>query len=51
LFEVIINALSEEDLEPLVVYRELFGEYRFFVAPVENFAAVDISRFKLVKTL
>ena len=50
LFEVIAPALSGEDFEPLVVYRELFGDYAFWVAPPENFGLAD-RRFTLVKTL
>lgn len=50
LFEVIATALSGEDSELLVVYRELSGEYRFWVAPPENFGESDC-RFSLVKTL
>ncbi len=50
LFEVIATATSGEDFEALVVYRELFGDYRFWVAPVENFAQAE-SRFALVKAL
>jgi hypothetical protein len=50
LFEVIATALSGEDFEPLVVYRELSGDYAFWVAPPQNFGVAD-SRFTLVKTL
>jgi hypothetical protein len=49
LFEVIANAVSGEDLEPLVVYRELFGDYRFWVAPLQNFGQDKL--FTLVKAL
>ena len=50
LFEVITSALSGEDFEPLVVYRELSGDYRYWVAPVENFGPADC-HFNLVKAL
>ena len=50
IFEVISTATSGEDPEALVVYRELFGEYRFWVAPTQNFTGDD-SRFTLVKEL
>lgn len=50
LYEVVTNAVSGEGFEALVVYRELFGDYRFLVAPPENFDAVD-ARFTLVKAL
>jgi uncharacterized protein DUF1653 len=33
LYEVIASAASAEDFEQLVIYRELFGEFRFWVAP------------------
>lgn len=55
LFEVITTAARRADFERLVVYRELFGNYRFWVDAIENFgAAVEPSspiRFTLVKTL
>jgi hypothetical protein len=50
LFEVITTALSGEDLESLVVYRELFGDYRHWVASVQNFGSTDC-KFTLVKAL
>jgi hypothetical protein len=50
LFEVVTNAISGEDFEALVIYRELFGEYRFLVAPPQNFAKSD-GLFTLVKAL
>ncbi len=50
LFEVIANAINGEDFEALVVYRELFGDYRFIVASPENFSSAD-ARFKLAKAL
>ena len=34
-------AESLEDSELLVVYRELFGDYRFWVGPTENFSATS----------
>jgi hypothetical protein len=49
LFEVIATALSGEDSERLVVYRELSGEYRFRVAAPETFGEVGC-RLTLVKT-
>src|SRR5207237_10399638 len=50
LFEVITSALSGEDSKPLVVYRALSGNYRYWVAPVENFGPADC-HFNLVKAL
>ena len=50
LFEVIATALSGEDFEPVVVYRELSGDYGFWVAPPDNFGQADC-RFTLVKAL
>jgi hypothetical protein len=50
LFEVVTTAISGEDFQALVVYRELFGDYRFFVAPPENFGTAD-AQFTLVKAL
>lgn len=49
LFEVLLNVISGEDFETMVVYRELFGDYRFLVAPRDNFD--DDARFTLVKAL
>jgi hypothetical protein len=49
-FEVIATALSGQDFERLVVYRELSGEYLFRVAPPEDFGGAD-RRFTLVKAL
>jgi len=49
-FEVITIATSRENFEALVVYRELFGDYRFWIAPVQNFVGAE-SRFTLVKVL
>lgn len=48
LFEVLTTALSGEDFAALVVYRELFGDYRFWVAPICNFVEAA-AQFKLVK--
>lgn len=50
LYEVITNALSAEDHVPLVVYRELFGDYKFLVSSSKNFGQAD-SQLTLVKTL
>jgi hypothetical protein len=49
LFEVITTALNE-DLDSLVVCRELFGDYRFHVSSMQNFGDAD-SEFTLVKAL
>ena len=56
MFEVVTTALNGEDFEPLVVYRELFGDYQFLIASPQNFtsreATNDIKpRFELVKAL
>lgn len=54
-FEVITIASSAEDFEPLVVYRELFGNYKFWVAPlgafVEDADSVMDPVFTMVKAL
>lgn len=50
LYELLMTAASAEDFEPLVVYRELFGDYQFWVAPTQNFAGDD-SRFTFIKEL
>lgn len=50
LFEVVTNAISGEGLEALVVYRELFGDYRFLVAPPRHFGESD-ALFTLIKAL
>lgn len=39
LYEVITVAASAENFEPLVIYRELFGDYQHWVAPPETFSA------------
>lgn len=54
LFEVVASALSREDFEALVVYRELSGEYRFWVTRLESFVAREPtaeSLYTLVKAL
>lgn len=56
LYELIINRASAEDLEPVVVYRELFGDYQFFVASPQTFDQTNSPsakslRFTLVKAL
>jgi hypothetical protein len=54
LYEVITSAANAEDSEPLVVYRELFGKYRFWVTPFEAFSATEESpqtSFTLVQKL
>ena len=43
LYEVVTSAFSARDLETLVVYRELFGKYRFWVAPSDAFLSPDES--------
>jgi hypothetical protein len=50
LFEVITPALSGEDFAPMIVYRQLSGDYNYFVAPPQNFGATDC-RFNLIKSL
>jgi uncharacterized protein DUF1653 len=55
LFEVIPSTTSVEDFEPLVVYRELFGDYKFWVGPLENFCVATepstSARFTPIKAL
>lgn len=52
IYEVLMTAKSAEDSELLVVYRELFGEYKFWVGPPENFSdASENSQFTLIKNL
>ena len=54
MYEVVGTATHAERSGSLAVYRELFGEYRFFVIPVESFHAVGPSgqpKFTLVKKL
>jgi hypothetical protein len=41
LYELVINAASSEDFEPLVVYRELFGDYQFWVGSPQLFTGLD----------
>jgi len=55
-YELVINQARAEDFEPVVVYRELFGDYQFFVASPEMFDQGNTSsakspRFILVKAL
>ena len=54
-FEVMTTAISAEDFEPLVVYRELFGEYQVFVGSRSLFTSdVDSDyppEFTLLKPL
>ena len=51
LYELIIPLALSDDLEAVVVYRELFGEYRYFVAASENFDPSQEPTFTLVKEL
>ena len=51
LYEVIIPRALSDDLEPVVVYRELFGGYRYFVAAAENFEQSSGPTFTLIKAL
>lgn len=55
IYEVIGTATQAECSGSLVVYRELFGEYRFLVMPVKSFATLlgpsGQSHFALVKDL
>ena len=50
LYELLMTATSAEDFELLVVFRELFGDYQFWVASAQNFAGAE-SRFTLIKAL
>jgi hypothetical protein len=57
-YEVIANAARLTDLESLVVFRELFGEFQFWVASAETFnqestneGSYSVRRFTLIKTL
>lgn len=50
LYEVVTNAASGEDFEPLVVYRELFGDYQFWVVPPQHFGRAE-TQFTLIKAL
>ena len=50
LYEVLASAQSGQGFERLVVYRELFGDYQFWVLPTEKFGVTD-SYFTLVKPL
>ena len=49
MYEVIIPLALSDDLEPVLVYRELFGEYRYFVAAPENFDQTGTPMFVLVR--
>jgi hypothetical protein len=54
LYEVIGSATSAEDFEPVVVYRELFDDYRLWVAPGSAFSNTKPSEqgaFSLIKEL
>jgi hypothetical protein len=52
IYEVLMLAESAEDSELLVVYRELFGDYKFRVSPTKNFSGTSAtSQFSLVKNL
>lgn len=55
LFEVITAATNAENFERTVVYRELFGDYKFWVAPPQHFSgrgeSSTHSRFTLVKVI
>jgi hypothetical protein len=55
IYEVIGTASHADRSGTLVVYRELFGEYRFLVMPVKRFAALlgpsGQSHFTLVRNL
>jgi hypothetical protein len=58
LYEVVATAAKLDDLQELVVYRELFGEFQFWVAPPETFSqasdteeANGLRRLTLIKTL
>jgi DNA primase len=57
-YEVIAIAAKRDDLQELVVYRELFGDFQFWVAPPETFAQESTSdqtdglrSLTLIKTL
>ena len=50
IYEVLMTAESVEDSELLVVYRELFGDYKFWVGPTTSFSvASDTPQFTLIK--
>lgn len=58
LYEVVATAAKLDDLQELVVYRELFGEFQFWVAPPETFdqgsngeETNGLRRLALIKTL
>ena len=53
LYEVVANAIAE-DLAQLVVYRELFGDFRYWLAAPENFHSTGGTAnpsFTLIRTL
>lgn len=49
LYEVIATAAKVDDLLEFVVYRELFGEFLFWLVPIETFSG--LRRLSLIKTL
>jgi len=55
MFELIATATDKRDSQRLVVYRELFGDYSFWVAPTDLFSAAAKSlppgQFTRVKPL
>lgn len=58
LYEVIATAAKLDDLQEVVVYRELFGEFQFWVAPPETFDQASnaertdgLRNLTLIKTL
>jgi DNA primase len=54
LYELVAVAASAENSEPVVVYRELFGNYCYWVTPMQAFWAAkgsEQARFSLVKGL
>jgi hypothetical protein len=51
LYELIIPFALSDDLEPVVVYRELFGEYRYLIASAENFDQSLEPTFTLIREL
>ena len=53
LYELVINRARSEKIGPVVVYRELFGDYQFLVASPEQFdqSTAKAPTFALVKTL
>jgi hypothetical protein len=54
LYEVVIYPAIASDLELMAVYRELFGDYRYWVASLEAFLPCEAGeqvQFQLVKKL